>query len=67
MPKYMLIYKLYLEEDPDAIGTAFKEKWCDADSMRMDIECGMGGWCSIYEYMPVEDFPDIYEYQCIMM
>ena len=55
MKQYMVIVK-----GDDEQGAKFFDSWIDADSYRMDAECGLGYYAQVYEYGK-QDPDDPYE------
>lgn len=65
MPKYLLIYKV---ADDDNAYAKFLDDYDELVNMRLNIECGLGGYTEVYFrcVMNTEDGVGTSEYQFVM-
>ena len=58
MPKYMLVYKT----NEGKCGTLFSDDLYTIQSNKMDMECGLGWYCEVYDRVEKEDEGAEYEF-----
>lgn len=60
MKDYMVVWVT-----EDGQGASFFDRYSDAYSCRMDIDCGLGGYAEIYERQPDPEMPRLSSYVMI--